>query len=118
MGLGLYHGCIIVFALLDGAEVLHAQNGRFRLCLRTLPELFYVSAVGVRSALSNLTKATTIAAAISVPELLSATIAIISDQGNPDVMMPLLLIAFYFYTSIFIAVWMRIEAHVVGRRAQ
>lgn len=118
LGLGLYHGCIIVFALLDGAEVLRAKNGRFQLSLRTLPDVFYVSAIGVRSALSNLTKATTIAAAISVPELLSATIAIISDQGNPDVMMPLLLIAFYLYTSIFIALWMRIEAHVVARREQ
>jgi polar amino acid transport system substrate-binding protein len=117
LALGLYHGSIIVFAFLDGAEVLRSRNKSYRLTLETLPDLLYVSAVGVRSALSNLAKATTIAAAISVPELLSATIAIISDQGNPDVMMPLLLVAFYIYAGAFIAVWMKIEKRIVGRRS-
>ena len=116
LALGLYHGSIIVFALLDGAEVLRGQNKHFRLTLGTLPDLLSVSAVGVRSAMSNLTKATTIASAISVPELLSATIAIISDQGNPDVMMPLLLVAFYIYTGLFIAGWMKLERYIVARR--
>jgi len=109
LALGLYHGCIIVTALLEGARILKAQDKHFRLSLSKAPELFTVCAVGVRTALNNLIKATTIAAAISVPELLSATVSIISDYGNPEVMMPLLLVSFYIYTTAFIAVWMRIE---------
>jgi polar amino acid transport system substrate-binding protein len=116
--LGLYHGSIIVFALLDGAEVLRGQNKHLRLTMGMVPQLLSVSVVGVRSALSNLVKATTIAAAISVPEILSATIAIISDQGNQNVMMPMLLVAFYLYTGLFIAVWMKLERIVVGRHVQ
>ncbi len=118
LALGLYHGSIIVFALLDGAEVLRGQNKHLRLTMGMVPQLLSVSVVGVRSALSNLIKATTIAAAISVPEILSATIAIISDQGNPGVMMPMLLVVFYLYTGLFIAVWMKLERLVVGRRVQ
>jgi polar amino acid transport system substrate-binding protein len=116
--LGLYHGSIIVFALLDGAEVLRGQNKHLRLTMGMVPQLLSVSVVGVRSALSNLVKATTIAAAISVPEILSATIAIISDQGNHNVMMPMLLVAFYLYAGLFITVWMKLERIVVGRHVQ
>ena len=116
LALGLYHSCIIINTLLEGARILKAQDKHFRLSLSTAPELFTVTAVGVRITLNNLVKATTIAAAISVPELLSASIHIISDHGNPEVMMPLLMVIFYIYTAAFIAVWMRIEKLARARR--
>ncbi len=114
LALSLYHGGIIIFALADGANVLRERDPRFRFHLRMLPELLAVSAVGVRSSVNNLIKATTVAASISVPELLSATIAITGDQGNPEIMMPLLLLMFLIYTSVFMALWMRLEKHVVA----
>jgi polar amino acid transport system substrate-binding protein len=118
LALGLYHGCIILFAFLDGAEALKRKQKDFRLSRHSLPDLLDVSAVGVRSAVSNLIKATTIAAAISVPELLSATIAIIADQGNPDAMMPLLLVVFYCYSGSFIFGWMWLEKKIRARRSR
>lgn len=118
LALGIYHGCIILFSFLDGAEALKRKRKDFRLTLQSLPDLLEISVVGVRSAVSNLIKATTIAAAISVPELLSATIAIIADQGNPDVMMPLLLVVFYFYSGSFILSWMWLEKKIRERRSR
>ena len=45
-----------------------------------------------------------VASAIAVPELLSATIGIFSDQGNTNAMMILLFVMFIVITTIWLAV--------------
>jgi polar amino acid transport system substrate-binding protein len=94
--LSLYHGAMIAFTLIESARIKQLNDPGFILTIRSLPSLVEHSAVGIRTALNNLTKATTIASAIAVPELLSATIAVMADQGNVDIMMNLLLVMFYF----------------------
>lgn len=105
--LSFYHGGMIVFTFLESAKIQRHRQPDFRLTLHTLPCLIEHAAVGIRTALNNLTKATTIASAIAVPELLSATIAVIADQGNVDTMMNLLLIVFYVLSAFWLAliVW-------------
>ena len=115
---GAYHGCIIMFMLIEAAEIVQSTEPNFRLRLATFPEVLRLSNVGVRSALSNLIKATGIASAIAVPELLSATIAIIADQGNPDVMMSLLLVIFYVYSAVSLALIMAVERRILNAGAR
>lgn len=104
LALSFYHGGMIVFTLLESAKLKQKNNPGFTLTLSTLPDLLEHSAIGIRTAINNLTKATTIASAIAVPELLTATIAIIADQGNVDTMMNLLLIVFYLLSAFWLAV--------------
>jgi len=95
---------MIVFTLLESATLKQKDAPEFSLTFNTLPDLMEHSAIGIRTAVNNLTKATTIASAIAVPELLTATIAIIADQGNVDIMMNLLLIVFYLLSAFWLAV--------------
>lgn len=102
LSLSLYHGAMITFTLLESAKIKQSKDPSFVLTFRSLPALVEHAAVGIRTALNNLTKATTIASAIAVPELLSATIAITADQGNVDIMMNLLLIMFYLISVLWL----------------
>lgn len=110
--LSFYHGSMIVFAFLESARHLAETRPAFVLSLRELPSLVASAGVGLRTALSNLTKATTIASAIAVPELLSATLATIADQGNLHVMMCLLLVVFFGISSFWLHVILWAERKV------
>ncbi len=107
--LALYHGSIIAFAFLDAAEHLQHSRPDFRFTPAHLPELLGAASVGVRNTLTNLVKSSSIASAIAVPELLSATIAIIADRGNVFLMMNALLVVFYLMTAFWIHVFGRFE---------
>ena len=107
--LALYHGSIMAFAFLDAAAHLQEKRPDFRFSRSALPQLLQTAAVGVRNTLTNLVKATTIASAIAVPELLSATIAIIAERGNVFVMMNALLLVFYLMTVFWILLFERFE---------
>lgn len=114
--LALYHGSIIAFAFIDAAEHIHDNHPDFRFTPAFFPELLAEASVGVRNTLTNLVKATSIASAIAVPELLSATIAIIADRGNVFLMMNALLVAFYLMTAFWIYVFDRFELRLRQRR--
>lgn len=109
LALGLYHGAMIVFNLVEAAEYLRKQDADFEPTLDQLPRLIAMATVGLRSSLTNLCKATSTASAIAVPELLSATLAIIADQGNQTSMMNALLVVAYLLTGFWIAVFARLE---------
>lgn len=107
-----YHGGIITRILIEAARTLQAGDPTFRLGWAALPRLVEPAAVGIRTALNNLGKATTIASAIAVPELLSASLAVMADQGNPLVMMNLLLLLFFLISWFWMAVLLRLEQRV------
>lgn len=115
--LALYHGSIIAFAFLDAAEHIHEVHPQFRFTPAHFPELLAEASVGVRNTLTNLVKATSIASAIAVPELLSATIAIIADRGNVFLMMNALLLAFYVMTALWIRLFEHFERRLRAGRA-
>ena len=113
LALSFYHGGMIVFTLLESAKLKQNNNPGFRLTFNNLPSLLEHSAIGIRTAINNLTKATTIASAIAVPELLTATIAIIADQGNVDTMMNLLLFVFYILSAFWLALLFWVERRFI-----
>ena len=112
--LGLYHGAIIAKTLIDSVNVRRSSDPHYGVTLAAIPGLLETSQVGINGAVTNLVKASMIASAIAVPELLSATIGIFSDQGNTHVMMILLFIVFLLFTTIWIWVVKRIQYFVIS----
>jgi polar amino acid transport system substrate-binding protein len=111
--LSTYTGAAVTAALLESAAHLRESNPAYRLRWRTLQATVASSSVPVRSALTNVAKATMMASAISVPELLSASTAIMADSGNVAVMMNALLLTFLLLVAVSdrllarFAVWLR-----------
>lgn len=99
--LSAYHGAMIVFTLTESVRVIRQSRPGFALSLRTLPPVLVSASVGIKVALTNLTKASVIASAIAVPELLAATTAIIADRGNTVLMMNLMLVSFFALTAFW-----------------
>ena len=102
--LSYYTGSSIMNALLEAASYAREQRPQFQLSMSSLQELVDVSSGPVTAALVNVSKATMMASAISVPELLSTATAIMSDNGNVSVMMNVLLLVFL----VLIAATMRL----------
>lgn len=82
-------------------HVVRQSRPGFSLSLRTLPPVLVSASVGIKVALTNLTKASVIASVIAVPELLAATTAIIADRGNTVLMMNLMLVSFFMLTAFW-----------------
>jgi polar amino acid transport system substrate-binding protein len=93
--LSLYTGCAIVFALLEACAVLKDQEPGFVLGWRSLPQALRLAYAPVIASLVNVVKATGMASAIAVPELISASTAIVAEQGNAAVMMNVLMLAYF-----------------------
>ncbi len=114
--MSFYSGSAIMAQLLGAAEHLREENPAFRLTRRNVTHLADLTAASLKSILVNVLKQSVMASAIAVPELLSASIAIMSDQGNVNVMMN----AFLFTLILLIMVWGRIFdgiERLVRRRA-
>lgn len=105
--LSAYHGAMIVFTFTESVRVLRLSGPGFVFSLRTLPLVLASASVGVKVALTNLTKASVIASAIAVPELLAATTAIIADRGNTVLMMNVMLVSFFLLSAL----WTRVIEH-------
>ena len=93
--LSLYTGCAIVSTLLEACTVLKDQEAGFALGWRSLPRVLRLAYAPVIAALVNVVKATGMASAIAVPELISASTAIVAEQGNAAVMMNVLMITYF-----------------------
>ena len=104
VSLGLYHGAIIANTIRDSFKIEYADVVDRNLRLSDMPGILSTASVGINGAITNLVKASMVASAIAVPELLSATIGIFSDQGNTNEMMILLFVMFIVITTIWLAV--------------
>lgn len=109
-----YHAAIISFSLEQTLHDIHIRQPAFPVTLHTIPGIMARGSVSIRGALTNLSKATTIASAIAIPELLSVTLSIINDQGNTMLMMNMLLIAFFLSTSFWSAIIRRAERWLIS----
>ncbi len=113
--LSLYTGAATMAALLDGAAHARASRGDFRLTRATLPEVLRVSSGPVTAALVNVVKATGMASAVAVPELISASTSIIAERGNVAVVMNLLMATFivlvFAVVRLFAAIERRVKRH-------
>ncbi len=107
--LTVYHASIVSFSLEQTLSAIQPPPQQHTISLRTLALLLSSSSVSIRGTLTNLAKATTIASAIAIPELLSVTLSIINDQGNTIVMMNMLLVAFFISTTLWSTLIKRAE---------
>jgi polar amino acid transport system substrate-binding protein len=61
----------------------------------------------------NIAKATGMASAIAVPELVYASASIVADEGNPGVMMNILLVAYFLLILAVVALFERVRRRLV-----
>ena len=98
--LSYYTGASIMNALLDSAHHVRESKPDFTLTVSSLRGLVDISSGPVTASLVNVTKATMMASAIAVPELLSTATAIMTDSGNVGVMMNVLLLMFLLLVAV------------------
>jgi polar amino acid transport system substrate-binding protein len=93
--LSLYAGAAVAQALLEATQVLAAQLPDFRLGTATLSRALHASRGPISGILVNIAKATGMASAVAVPELISSTTSIMAERGNLAVMMNLLMVTWF-----------------------
>ncbi|HRF13054.1 MAG: hypothetical protein AW09_000101 [Candidatus Accumulibacter phosphatis] len=110
--LSTYTGCAIVSALLEAVSVLREQKPGFRLGWRELPQALRLAYAAVVASLVNVVKATGMASVIAVPELVSAATAIVAEQGNPEVMMNVLMITYFLLVTTVVQIFNYLERRI------
>lgn len=93
--LSLYAGSAGMLALTEAAGAIRHKHPDFRITLRGLPQVFTLAYQPVLASLVNIVKATGMASAVAVPELISSSTAIIAERGNSAVMMNALMVAYF-----------------------
>lgn len=93
--LSAYTGSSVMVALLDAAAARRHADPGFQLRRDTLAQVLPLASPAVTSALTNVSKATMMASAVAVPEIMSVATSIMTDSGNVGVMMNLLLLTFF-----------------------
>ncbi|HSX94069.1 MAG TPA: transporter substrate-binding domain-containing protein [Hydrogenophaga sp.] len=111
--LGVYHGTLMSYMLVDASRAAAPQDPVSALRPEHWPALAARAGTGLRVVMNNLTKATIIASAIAVPEMLAATLSIVSDRGNALAMMNLLLVTGFAFTAF----WSMVIGHSLRRLA-
>jgi len=102
--LSIYHGAMISKTIATSVELKKKDNPNYSFSISRMPQILETAGVGINGILTNLVKASMIASAIAVPELLASTLGIISDQGNTNEMMILLFLLFFGFTSVWISI--------------
>lgn len=118
--LSVYTGAGVMTALLDAAttyRLKHAGHGDFRLRFSNTSDIARLASGSVTASLINVSKATMMASAVAVPELLSATTSIINERGNVGVMMNALLLTFLLIIFAVVRIMRRLEQKILARVA-
>lgn len=92
--MGGYTAAGIMNSLVEAARHRRLTHPSFRLSGSTLVQIAVLARGPIMGSLINVMKQTVMASAIGVPELLLVSLAIMADQGNVNVMMNVLLLAY------------------------
>ncbi len=111
--LSTYTGCAIVVALLEASAVLKHQEPGFALGWRSLSRVLRLAYAPVVASLVNVVKATGMASVIAVPELVSASTAIVAEQGNAAVMMNVLMITYFLLVMGVVRIFNYLERRML-----
>ncbi|HEV3105680.1 MAG TPA: transporter substrate-binding domain-containing protein [Trinickia sp.] len=95
LSLSLYTGAALMYALEDAA-----RHEGFALSPSTVGRLIRRSSASISALLVNVTKATMMASAVAVPELLSVSTSIIAEHGNVATMMNTLMLVFLLFVFV------------------
>jgi polar amino acid transport system substrate-binding protein len=98
--LSFYAGTTIMAALVNSVTHLIEKDSGFKLSKSNLREVIALSSATTSSQLVNIARATMLASGIAIPELLSITTSIMTDNGNPNVMMNALLVVVFVLVAI------------------
>jgi polar amino acid transport system substrate-binding protein len=93
--LSLYAGAAVAQALGEATELLANRIAGFRLSAATLRQAVHAARGALVGILVNIAKATGMASAIAVPELISAATSIMAERGNLGVMMNLMMVTWF-----------------------
>ncbi len=93
--LSLYAGAAVTQALGEATELLANRIAGFRLSTPTLLQAMHAARGALVGILVNIAKATGMASAIAVPELISAATSIMAERGNLGVMMNLMMVTWF-----------------------
>lgn len=115
--LSFYTGAGIMSALTEAARLHRQRDPTYRIHPLRLAPVLPLASGSVVAALVNVAKATMMASAVAVPELLSASTAIMAERGNVGVMMNLMLVIFLLLIMGIVNLLARIEQRLVRRRA-
>lgn len=113
--LSYYTGASIMVTLVETSNHLRIRQHNFRLRLSSMFAVVELSGGAVKSALINVTKQSVMASAIAIPELISATTSIMSDQGNVNVMMNVFLLVFVLLISAWMGLFDWLEHRLRAR---
>jgi polar amino acid transport system substrate-binding protein len=102
-------GSSVMNAMLNAAEARRKVVNGFRLTFAAVPEVIIQSSAPVTAALVNVTKATMMASAISVPDLLSVSTSIIAEHGDVGVVMNTLMLFYLTLSFTVIRVFRLLE---------
>ena len=114
--LSFYTGSSIMVFVLEAAELRRKEQPSYLVHFSTLPELIPHIGAPVVSALVNVAKATMMSSAVAIPELLSATTAIMSEQGNVATMMNIVLITFLLLIFVVMRALNALERFLIARQ--
>ena len=103
-----YTGSCLLHILENAGEKERLRNPGFRLTLRTLRPLVSRCSTSILACLVNVTKATMMASAVAVPELLSVSTSIIAEHGAVATVMNTLMLLFLLLVFVVLRVlqWM------------
>jgi polar amino acid transport system substrate-binding protein len=109
--LSCYTGSTIMHILLGAADSLRLSDPSFRLTRRTVQRAFHLASLPISAALINVSKASLLASAIAVPDLLSVATATIAEHGNGGTVMNIVLLVYIgIVYSLILLLRRRIEA--------
>jgi len=112
----VYTGAGVMTALLEAAATYRIRQPEFHLRFFNVRKLAWLSSGSVTAALINVSKATMMASAFAVPELLSVTTSIITERGNVGVMMNALLLTYLLIIFCVVRLLRHLEQLVRERR--
>lgn len=93
--LSVYTGSSVMVSFLEAAKVVRASDPAYHLRQNNFRQILPLASPSATAALINVSKATMMASAVAVPELLSAVTSIMAENGNVAVMMNTLLLTFF-----------------------
>lgn len=115
--LSVYTGAGVMTALLAAAATYRLDRPDYQLRFSNVRQLARLSSGSVTAALINVSKATMMASAVAVPELLSASTAIISERGNVGVVMNALLLTFLLIIFSVVRLLRYVERRILATDA-
>jgi polar amino acid transport system substrate-binding protein len=95
MCLSVYAGSGVMVAFLEAANVVRVGLPEYQLQLGNFKVVLPLASPSATAVLINVSKATMMASAVAVPELLSIVTSIMAENGNVAVMMNTLLLTFF-----------------------